>query len=89
MADRCVSQFAGPPRTALRRASASPIRGQALRLIQERLFQPFVSSKETGLGLGLSICQRLIEAHGGNITGDNTLNGGAIFSFTLPAEVSD
>jgi signal transduction histidine kinase len=54
--------------------------------IKERLFQPFVSSKETGLGLGLSICQRLIEAHGGAITGDNTLDGGAVFSFTLPGE---
>ena len=39
--------------------------------IKDRLFEPFVSGKETGLGLGLSICQRLIEAHGGTITGDN------------------
>jgi two-component system, NtrC family, sensor histidine kinase HydH len=54
--------------------------------IKERLFQPFVSSKETGLGLGLSICQRLIEAHGGTITGENTADGGAVFTFTLPSE---
>jgi two-component system sensor histidine kinase HydH len=53
--------------------------------IQERLFEPFVSSKETGVGLGLSICKRLIEAHGGTIRGENTPDGGAVFSFVLPA----
>jgi signal transduction histidine kinase len=52
--------------------------------ILERLFQPFVSSKETGLGLGLSICKRLIEAHGGAIRGENGHDGGAVFIFTLP-----
>jgi signal transduction histidine kinase len=52
--------------------------------IKERLFEPFVSSKETGLGLGLSICKRLIEAHGGTIRGDNLRGGGALFTFTLP-----
>jgi signal transduction histidine kinase len=53
--------------------------------IQERLFEPFVSSKETGMGLGLSICKRLIEAHDGTIHGENTPERGATFSFTLPA----
>jgi signal transduction histidine kinase len=52
--------------------------------IRERLFEPFVSSKETGLGLGLSICRRLIEAHGGTIRGENPRGGGALFAFTLP-----
>jgi signal transduction histidine kinase len=54
--------------------------------IMERLFQPFVSSKETGLGLGLSISQRLVEAHGGSISGENAPDGGAVFTFTLPAD---
>jgi signal transduction histidine kinase len=53
--------------------------------IRERLFEPFVSSKETGMGLGLSICKQLIEAHGGAIRGDNSAEGGAVFTFTLPA----
>lgn len=53
--------------------------------IRERLFEPFVSSKETGLGLGLSISRRLIEAHGGTIRGENAPGGGALFVFTLPA----
>ncbi len=52
--------------------------------IQPRLFQPFVSGKETGLGLGLSISRRLIESHGGTITGENDPQGGAVFTFTLP-----
>jgi signal transduction histidine kinase len=52
--------------------------------IKERLFEPFVSSKETGLGLGLSICKRLIEAHGGTVRGENLRGGGALFTFTLP-----
>jgi signal transduction histidine kinase len=54
--------------------------------IRPRLFEPFVSSKENGLGLGLSICKRLIEAHGGSIHGENDDNGGAAFTFTLPLE---
>jgi hypothetical protein len=55
------------------------------------LFEPFVSSKETGLGLGLSICKRLIEAHGGIIRGENAREAGAVFTFTLPLDegVSD
>jgi signal transduction histidine kinase len=53
--------------------------------IKDRLFEPFVSSKETGLGLGLSICKRLVEAHGGTIRGENLRGGGALFTFTLPA----
>jgi len=54
--------------------------------IRNRLFEPFVTSKESGLGLGLSICKRLIEAHGGTIQGDNATEGGAVFTFTLPLE---
>src|SRR5262249_1162188 len=53
--------------------------------IRERLFEPFNSTKETGVGLGLSISKRLIEAHGGAISGDDAPDGGAVFAFTLPA----
>jgi signal transduction histidine kinase len=56
--------------------------------IWDRLFEPFVSGKETGMGLGLSICKRLIEAHGGAIRGENDPAGGAVFSFTLPGAAS-
>ncbi len=52
--------------------------------VLNRLFEPFVSGKETGLGLGLSICRRLVEAHGGTISGKNPPEGGALFEFVLP-----
>jgi signal transduction histidine kinase len=53
--------------------------------IRDRLFEPFVSSKETGVGLGLSISKRLIEAHGGTIRGEDVPGGGAVFVFTVPS----
>ncbi|MFO0864892.1 MAG: ATP-binding protein [Gemmataceae bacterium] len=52
--------------------------------ILPRLFQPFVSSKETGLGLGLVVSKRIIEDHGGNLEAENRPQGGARFLITLP-----
>jgi len=53
--------------------------------IAARLFQPFVTSKVTGLGLGLSICRELIDAHDGRLTASPGANGGTVFTITLPA----
>jgi two-component system sensor kinase FixL len=50
----------------------------------ELLFTPFNSSKEDGLGIGLSICRTIVEAHGGRIWAENMPGGGAVFRFTLP-----
>lgn len=51
---------------------------------QSRLFDPFFSTKVTGLGLGLSICKRIIEAHCGEITAHSPPTGGARFTIRLP-----
>jgi signal transduction histidine kinase len=53
--------------------------------IVDRLFHPFQSTKHEGLGLGLSICETLIEAHGGRIAVEPPSGGGATFYFELPA----
>jgi two-component system sensor kinase FixL len=52
--------------------------------VAERLFQPFVTSKASGMGIGLSISKRIIEAHGGEISVSRNDNGGATFRFSLP-----
>jgi signal transduction histidine kinase len=49
-----------------------------------QIFEPFVSTKETGLGLGLSICKRIVEAHEGEIQAANRPEGGAVFTVRLP-----
>jgi len=52
--------------------------------ISAQLFQPFVTTKTQGMGVGLSISRTIIEAHGGSITPRPNPGGGTIFSFTLP-----
>ena len=50
----------------------------------EHLFQPFVTTKATGMGLGLSICREIAEAHHGQLTTAPVLSGGTVFRLTLP-----
>jgi two-component system sensor kinase FixL len=52
--------------------------------IAQQLFQPFVTSKANGMGVGLSICRTIIEAHGGIIKARRNEGGGTVFEFTLP-----
>jgi two-component system, LuxR family, sensor kinase FixL len=49
------------------------------------LFQPFVTSKSAGMGIGLSICRTIVESHGGRIWFEERPGGGTAFHFTLPS----
>ena len=54
--------------------------------IQDRLFEPFASSKPSGTGLGLTICRRIVENHDGELAAENGPAGGAVFTVRLPAD---
>ena len=51
----------------------------------ERVLEAFYTTKPGGLGLGLSICRSILEAHGGRLWANSNVPRGAIFQFTVPA----
>jgi predicted ATPase/signal transduction histidine kinase len=53
--------------------------------LRERIFESFYTTKSGGVGIGLSICRSIIEAHGGRLWADANRPRGAVLSFTLPA----
>jgi two-component system sensor histidine kinase HydH len=77
--------------------SPSPPAGRMLRIsfldtgggippqVLERLFEPFVTSKERGIGLGLAISGKIVQEHGGRLTACNTPDGGAILVIEMPS----
>ena len=55
---------------------------------RERIFESFYTTKAGGVGIGLSICRSIIEAHGGRLWADAHQPRGAVFRFTLPAQLN-
>jgi two-component system sensor kinase FixL len=57
--------------------------------VLEKLFEPFVTTKESGMGVGLSISKRIIESHGGRLWAEANPCGGTVFHFTIIASEAE
>jgi two-component system sensor kinase FixL len=72
-----------PYRDDMIRVSVADSGGGLDQEVAARLFEPFLSTKDDGMGLGLSICRTIVESQGGTIWAEPAAGGGTIFYFTL------
>ena len=92
MKDSCVKHLTistAPDRDGWVKVSVSDTGPGIDSEIRDRLFQAFATTKEDGMGLGLSICRTIIEAHGGKIWADAVVSGGTAFHFCVPLAGDD
>jgi two-component system, LuxR family, sensor kinase FixL len=59
------------------------------RSLAAHVFDPFMTTKKSGMGVGLSICRTIVEAHGGKIWVETNEAGGATFTFSLPVPAQE
>lgn len=54
----------------------------------EKIFESFFTTKENGMGMGLSVCRTIVTAHGGHLWASPASQFGTVFSFTIPIETT-
>jgi two-component system, NtrC family, sensor histidine kinase HydH len=79
-----VSVEVGPPSPQTCRVIVRDSGSGIPSAVLERIFEPFVTTKERGTGLGLAISRRIVQEHGGTLTAANPSRGGAVFTVELP-----
>jgi two-component system sensor kinase FixL len=82
---RAITLATAPKEPGLVEVSVADAGSGMAENLAGRLFEPFVTTKPDGMGVGLSICRTIVEAHGGHIRVDAGLEEGTVVRFTLEA----
>ncbi|CAN5139113.1 PAS domain S-box protein [soil metagenome] len=81
---KCLSIATAPDKDGWVRVTVADTGSGIEPTVRERLFEAFTSTKDDGMGLGLSICRTIVEAHGGRIWAESANGGGTAFHFCVP-----